>query len=82
MQPLLTPNKGTKRMKKWEWEDDTKIIYEFSKKKKITISKSKIQRSHIHIFSKKYSQSDEEIINSSIKIEEEKIHKASIMKSY
>ena len=82
MQPLPTLNKGTKRMKKWEWEDDPKTIYESSRRKDITISKSKIQRIHKHIFSKKDSQSDEEIINSSIKIEEEKMHKASIMKSY
>ena len=59
-------------MKKWEWEDDPKTIYESSRRKDITISKSKIQRSNKHIFSKKDSQSDEEIINSSIKIVEEK----------
>ena len=67
IEPLPTPNKETKRIKKWEWEDDPKTIYEFSRRKNNTISKSKIHRSHRHIFSKKDSQSDEEIINSSIK---------------
>ena len=65
------------RMRGWP-----KTIYESSRRKNIIISKSKIQRSNKHIFSKIDSQSDEEIINSSIKIEEEKMHKASIIKSY
>ena len=64
--------KEQKEWKKWEWEDDPTTIYESSRRKNITISKSKIHRSYKHIFSKKDSQSDEEIINSSIKIEEEK----------
>ena len=71
-----------KKNEKIEWEDDLKTIYESSRSKNITISKSKIQKSHKHIFRKKDSQIDEEIIYSSIKIEEEKMHKVSIMKSY
>ena len=55
--------KKQKEWKKWEWEDDPKTIYEFSRRKNNTISKSKTHRSHRHIFSKKDSQSDEEIIN-------------------
>ena len=47
-----------------------KTIYESSRRKDIAISKSKIQRNNKHIFNKKDSQSDEEIINSSIKNEE------------
>ena len=53
-------------------EDDPKAIYKSSRRKNIITSKSKIRRSHKHIFGKKDSQSDEEIINSSIKFEEEK----------
>ena len=57
IEPLPTPNKGTKKMKKWEV--DPKTIYESSRRKNITISKSKIHRSHKHIFIKKESQSNE-----------------------
>ena len=39
MQPLPTPNKRTKRIKKWEWEDDPKTIYESSRRNNITINK-------------------------------------------
>ena len=74
--------KEQKKLKKWEWEDDPKTIYESSRRKNITIFKSKIHLSHRHIFGKRDSQSNEEIINSSINIEEEKMYKASIMKSY
>ena len=52
MQQLPTPNKWTKRMEKWKLRDDSKNIYESSRRKNITISKSKIQMSHKHIFSK------------------------------
>ena len=37
MQLLPTQNKGTERMRKWEWKDDTKSIYESSRSKEITI---------------------------------------------
>ena len=72
MQPISTINKITKWIKKMRMRRWSKNYYEFSRRKNITIYKSKIQRSNKHIISKKESQSDEEIINFSIKIEEEK----------
>ena len=43
IQSWLLQIKEQKEWKKWEWEDDPKTIYEASRRKNITISKSKFK---------------------------------------
>ena len=75
MQQLPTPNKGTKRMKNENGKITQKLFMNPAEERTLLSLRLKFKGDINISLAKKDSQSDEEIMNSKIKIEEEKCTK-------